>query len=137
MRLTSLFRVLAAAAGVLTSVVAAAQTPVGTGFSYQGLLRNLSGPADGTHDFQFLLFDAATAGAQAGPMICADNKAVDDGLFTMNLNFGAVFDGSARWLEIRVRADTTAGNCLVGSYSTHPELFGRPPEEGEHARFRK
>jgi hypothetical protein len=114
MRLVSLFRVFAGAAGVLTSIVAAAQTPVGAGFFYQGMLKDAAGPANGTYDLQFRLFDAATGGATVGSWICIDNKPVTGGLVTADLDFGSVFDGSALWLEIRVRGDATPANCFVG-----------------------
>jgi len=32
--------------------------PMGTAFSYQGRLEDSSSPANGTYDFEFLLFDA-------------------------------------------------------------------------------
>lgn len=113
MRSRLLFRVVAAASA-LGPLVAAAQTPVGYSFTYQGMLRTGAAPANGTYDFQFRLFDASSGGAAVGPWVCIDNKPVADGLIAADLVFGSVFDGSARWLEIGVRADATPGNCLLG-----------------------
>lgn len=109
MRLTSLFRVLAGAAGLLSSVIAAAQAPVGTAFTYQGRLLTGGAPANGTYDLQFRMYNDAAAGVQVGPVVCADNITVAGGLFTVSLDFGSQFDGSARWLEIRVAADSNPG----------------------------
>src|SRR6266436_2224876 len=80
----------------------------GTAFPYQGQLKNSGLPATGSFDLQFKLFDASTNGTQIGSTQCADNVAVSGGLFTVSIDFGAQFDGNARWLEVGVRADTTA-----------------------------
>jgi len=54
----------AAALCLLLSVASAWSQPVGTAFTYQGRLVDGAGPANGTYDLQFTLFDAVTAGAQ-------------------------------------------------------------------------
>ena len=48
---------------VIFSVGAFSQT---TEFTYQGQLQSSSAPASGNFDFEFLLFDALTGGAQLG-----------------------------------------------------------------------
>jgi hypothetical protein len=75
-----------------------------TEFTYQGNLKNAAVPANGNHDFEFLLFDALTGGNQLGSTIAANNVAVTDGIFSVNLDFGNQFSGANRFLEIRVRA---------------------------------
>jgi hypothetical protein len=77
--------------------------PVGTAFTYQGKLLDSGAPANGTYDFTFALYDALSGGAQVGGTITLDNVTVTDGLFTVQLDFGAVFDGTAFYLEIGVR----------------------------------
>jgi hypothetical protein len=76
----------------------------GTAFTYQGQLISGAGPATGSYDFRFAIYDAITAGNLiAGP---ETNSAtgVTNGLFTVDLDFGSgVFTGPARWLEIGVR----------------------------------
>lgn len=126
---SSFHRVLAAAAGVLSSVGAAAQTPAGTAFIYQGRLLNAGSPANGTYDLQCRLFDASAAGVQVGTQVCADNVTVAGGLFTVSLDFGAQFGDWARWLDIRVRPDPTAGNCAAGAYTqlTPRQAIGSAP----------
>ena len=59
--------------------------------------------ATGSYDFRFILYDAAVAGRQVGNVLMAENLAVVSGLFVANVDFGAVFDGSSRWIEIAVR----------------------------------
>jgi hypothetical protein len=84
----------------------AAQT---TAFTYQGQL-NAGGalPSGQTYYFTFTLYDALTAGNVVGTPI---NQAIligNGGLFTTDLDFGQIFDGSQYWLEIQV--GTSASN---------------------------
>lgn len=82
---------------------AAAQT---TQFTYQGKLTDNGNPATGQYDFQFKLFDTATVGtgAQQGSTLAAPNVQVTAGLFTVQLDFGAVvFSGAPPFLEIAVK----------------------------------
>lgn len=107
-----------ALAAPLLAVSALAQAPLGTTVTYQGRLDEAGAPASGSHDFSFRLFDADVGGTQAGATLCAENVNVVDGLFTVPLDFGSAFNGDARWLEVRVRADSTPGNCGSGAYTT-------------------
>jgi hypothetical protein len=99
----------------LTALVAIAATssgraaPVGTAFTYQGRLADGGSPASGTWDFQFTLHDAAAGGGQVGPVVTRDDVTVSGGVFTVALDFGAVFDGNARFLEIGVRDGAGGG----------------------------
>jgi hypothetical protein len=84
-----------------------------TVFTYQGKLGSAGQPSNGAHDFRFRLFDAETGGTQAGSQLTVSPVAVNDGVFTVQLDFGdAPFNSSPRWLEIDVRA---AGG---GAYTT-------------------
>lgn len=88
---------------LLTAVTAQAD-PVSTAFTYQGRL-NLSGtPVTGNVDLQFYLYDAETAGALVGGGLEYLAVAVENGVFTLLLDWGAAnFAGDGRWLEIHVR----------------------------------
>ncbi len=94
----------------LLVATATAQTPLGTAFTYQGRLNDAGSPASGTYDLRFVLYDSLVGGAPQGSPDCADNISVIDGLFTLDLDFGAQFTGQERFLEIEVRADTGL-NC--------------------------
>lgn len=112
-----LFRALALAGmlvGRLGESIASGQMPVGTAFTYQGLLRDGGSATSGTYDFQFRLYDAAGGSGQVGAGVCADNVSVSNGVFTAPLDFGAVFGSAARFLEIDVRADTGL-DCSMGA----------------------
>ncbi len=89
-----------------TAIPAMAQTPLGTAFVYQGELSQGGSASTGTFDIRFRLFDALSAGNQVGTTLCLDNVAVSNGRFTAPLDFGSVFAGDIRFLEIEVRADT-------------------------------
>ncbi|RME12849.1 MAG: hypothetical protein D6816_00510, partial [Bacteroidetes bacterium] len=82
---------------------------LGTSFTYQGRLTDGGSPANGTYDFQFDLYDAATGGSPVGSTSTQSDITVTDGLFTVTLDFGSVFDGTALWLKISVRPGSSTG----------------------------
>ncbi len=77
----------------------------GTAFTYQGQLRNNGSPANGSYDFQFMVFNSSASGTQQGPTLTTNATAVSNGLFTVTLDFGGVFPGANRWLDISVRTN--------------------------------
>jgi hypothetical protein len=83
----------------------------GTAFTYQGQLNSGGSPANGFYDFQFSLSNAPSGGSQVGGTVPALALGVTNGLFTTNLDFGAVFSGNRTWLAISVRSNGT------GSYT--------------------
>lgn len=88
---------------VLNGWTSAGASPVGSAFTYQGVLKDGGAPANGTYHLRFQLFDAPTGSAQVGPDVDAPTLVVTDGLFTADLNFGALaFSGEARWLQVQV-----------------------------------
>ena len=96
-------------AAVLAAAATSGAQPVGTSFTYQGRLTDAGNPANGTYDLQIVLFDAAAGGAQVGPTLTRDDVVVTNGLFTVALDFGAVFAGSKRWIELGVRPGASTG----------------------------
>lgn len=119
--------ILTTLAAILLAGAAQAQVPVGSAFTYQGRLTDGAGPADGPYDLSFHLWRHPTStdvlDHVAGP-ICVDNVNVVDGLFSVDLDFGAAsFNGEARWLSIGVRPDNTPGNC--GTATGHAGLSPR------------
>lgn len=81
---------------------AAAAQPVGTAFTYQGQLINGGTAQNGPCDFRFKLFTASSGGSQVGSTQTLSGVSVSNGLFTVAIDFGAVFVGQARWLETSV-----------------------------------
>jgi hypothetical protein len=77
--------------------------PLDGSFTYQGRLMEAGEPANGSFDFQFSLWQDASAGTQTGSTIAVDGLAVTDGLVQANLDFGVGFTSSRRWLEVAVR----------------------------------
>src|SRR5262245_29887673 len=75
-----------------------------TEFTYQGRLMTLGLPANGSHDFQFRLFDDLAGDTQVGPSIAMNAVSVNNGVFSVRLDFGNQFPGANRFLEIRVKA---------------------------------
>ncbi len=132
----SFFLLLALAAGLGSSrpthaqqstpqTVTDTQTSLGTAFTYQGRLTDNGAPANGTYDFQFALFNAPSSGSQVGNTLSKDDVLLNNGLFTVDLDFGNVFDGSALWLEIRVRPgnSTSAYTPLSPRQPLHPTPY--------------
>ena len=94
----------------------AAQT---TAFTYQGQLRENGAipPDTNTYDLQFRVIDDLNV--QQGPTLCFDNVALAGGLFTVSLDFGNVFTGAPRHLEIGVRPGGALADCSLnpGTYT--------------------
>jgi len=87
---------------------------LGSSFNYQGRLVLNSTPINGGADIRISLWDAASAGSQIGIDQTFLAYGVVEGLFSVELDFGAgAFAGDARWLEIEVRSPTG-----VGGYTT-------------------
>lgn len=78
---------------------------VSTAFTYQGELLDGDAPANGAYDFQFRLWDGpdTESASQIGNTETKNNVAVEAGRFTVSLDFGDVFDGEERYLQIAVR----------------------------------
>ena len=74
-----------------------------TTFTYQGRLSDGGTNANGVYDLQFALFDSA--GVQVGVTQTLEDVQVTNGVFTVQLDFGAAAfaTGATRMLEIAVR----------------------------------
>lgn len=82
---------------------------LGTGFTYQGKLTDGGVPANGMYDLEFKLYDALSGGSPVGSTVTQGDVTVTAGLFTVQLDFGNVFDGTALYLEIGVRPGVSTG----------------------------
>ncbi len=96
-----------------------------TAFTYQGQLKDGGVPANGNYDLSYSLWDDAAAGNIVAGPLDQPGSAVTNGLFTAELDFGAVFSGAPRWLELSVngtplsprQAMTSTPYCQTASYS--------------------
>ncbi len=95
-----------------TRLVTAA-APLGTAFTYQGRLNDGATPAQGSYDLRFVLYDALSGGAQVGNSLTNAATGVTNGYFTVTLDFGAVFNANARWLEIGVRTNGSGAFVIL------------------------
>ena len=78
----------------------------GTAFTYQGRLMDGGNPANGSYDLSFSLYTVSSDGAVAAGPITLPATGVTNGLFTVTLDFGPVFNaGSSYWLDISVRTN--------------------------------
>ncbi len=94
--------------------MATAQTVVDPGITYQGVLEDGGGPVNGLFDMEFRIFDSASSGSSLAPEVIVDDVQVSNGVFSAILDFGdAPFDGSALWLEIRLRRDGASGMNIL------------------------
>lgn len=99
----SIVLVLGTLGAALALCAPASAAPVGTAFSYQGQLLKSGSPYSGNADGVFRLYNDAAAGSQVGATITITSIAVTDGLFTVELDYGSVFTGTALWLDVQVR----------------------------------
>jgi hypothetical protein len=79
------------------------EAPMGKSFTYQGFITDGGSPANGSYDLAFSLYDNISAGSQVGSTVIKTSVAVTNGYFTVELDFGDVFDGTALWMEIEVQ----------------------------------
>ncbi len=116
-RLSHAVAALASIAAALLLVVEPADAQaVGREVIYQGKLDENGAAATGDYEFRFSLWNNATVGqgSQIGPVI-AENLLVEDGLFDVELDFGAdAFNGFQRFLQIEVRAAGETDYTLLG-----------------------
>lgn len=82
---------------------------LGTGFTYQGKLTDGGVPANGVYDLEFKLYDSLSAGSQRGTAVTQGDVIVNEGLFTVQLDFSDLFDGTPLYLEIGVRPGASGG----------------------------
>ena len=90
-----------------------------TSFTYQGRLDESGAQANGSYDFQFALFNSVSNGNLIAAPFSQSPVTVSNGVFTVGLDFGNVFNGSALWLEIGVRTN--------GSPESYTTLTPRQP----------
>src|SRR5271156_4243250 len=107
MKRNQLSALVAAALMSFPATQAIAADPQTTAFTYQGLLNASGTLATGTYQFTFTLYDSETgSNVIAGPL--TQSIMVVNGVFTTDLDFDLVFNGTQYWLDVKV--GTTTGN---------------------------
>ena len=78
----------------------------GTLFTYQGQLQNNGGPASGTYNLTFSLFNTSSGGSAVAGPVTTNGVIVTNGLFTVFIDFGSgVFTGTKCWLQMGVETN--------------------------------
>lgn len=94
---------------ICTSVYAQTST-----FTYQGRLTDANMAPNATYQMQFALYDAVTAGTQIGSTVENTAVAVNNGVFTVQLDYGSTaFTGAERYLEISVRRNSSESYVIL------------------------
>jgi len=128
---------------ILTSVrdsvhITVVPAEMGTAFTYQGRLLDANDVANGLYDFEFELYDAPSDGNQLGSTIDINDLDVIDGYFTVELDYGSVYDGNGVWLEIGVRAgeleDPNVYTTLSPRQRTTPTPYAIYAQEAAYAQ---
>lgn len=94
-----------------------------TAFTYQGRLNDARTPANGSYDVQFALFDSSTNGNLIAGPLTNSAVAVNNGLFSAAVDFGAAAFEGDRWLEISVR---TNGALNFTTLTTRQQITPAP-----------
>lgn len=93
-------------------------------FTYQGSLTDGGTPTNGNYDLQFSLWNSNAGGNQVGSTQTLNNVAVNDGIFSVSLDFGSnAFPGTARYLEIAARR---SGDAQFTTLTPRQEITSTP-----------
>lgn len=111
------------AAVLLVAAPATIAATMGTSFTYQGQLKHEGIPVTGNAHIEFRVWKTASGGSSIGT---SGPVSVDlvNGLFTTQVDFGAgIFDGDARWLEVRVEYPPGTWTSLSPRQSITPTPY--------------
>jgi|GEM_PF-1685257 len=82
-------------------------------FLFQGQLKVSGEPANGVFDLNFVLKDSTVGGSTIGTPFSADDVLVEDGLFSVEMDFFTPFTAEDHWIEILVRDGDSADPFTV------------------------
>src|ERR1039457_329006 len=77
----------------------------GTMFTYEGHLMDTGAPANGLYDIRAVLYASSSGGALISALYTNSAVTVSNGLFTITLDFGGLFNGTPYCLQIGVRTN--------------------------------
>ncbi|MFK7885164.1 MAG: hypothetical protein AB8F26_13385 [Phycisphaerales bacterium] len=95
-------RTVVAAAACAMSVLGATAAANDTGFTYQGSLSDAGSAVTGSVSVSVSLWDSETLGTQIGSTQALPAVTVTDGIFSIELDFGASAFNGDRWMEISI-----------------------------------
>ena len=101
----------------------------GTAFTYQGRLTAGTNAANGYFDFEFMLFNAATGGAQTGSTLTDNDIGVTNGVFTVLVDFGLSEKVVEKLLDAQVGTIERLGSMTPEQLE---EIQGIGPKMVEH-----
>lgn len=106
---------------------AQAATPLGSAFNYQGFVKNISVPYNGTYDFRFIVYDVPTAGARVSgtPILSIPGITVSNGYFSTALDFGQIFTSSSKRFYLNIELKKT-GTSTYTTITPRAELLPAP-----------
>ncbi len=84
-------------------------TPDGTSLTYQGRLFESGAPMTGQVDARFRVFDQPVGGTLVAGPVTRTGIDVNGGIFATDVDFGPIFVGAERWLQIDVRSSPGGG----------------------------
>lgn len=91
--------------GCLLSLLAGGDL-VAEPFAYQAYVEFQGRPLEGTRDLRFRMYATSSAGVPLTTALSFDDWPVQRGVVDVPLDFGPVFNGSPRWLEIEIDGST-------------------------------
>lgn len=124
--MSQIYRVVRCCAALLAMVVeariASAQP---TAITYQGVIEAQGERAAGPVDMRARLYNALAGGAQQGPQLAFNTVSLNDGTFTLAMDFGLspYVPNADRWLEIDVR---TVGEASFTTLAPRQALTAVP-----------
>jgi hypothetical protein len=110
--------------GLLLSTLCISASAQGTAFMYQGHLIETGNPANGLYDIRAGLYAASSGGALISALYTNSAVPVSNGLFTITMDFGDLFNGTPYWLQIGVR--TNGAGAAFAPLSPRQELTPTP-----------
>ncbi len=130
--------ILTAALLLATPGALAGEQPLSNAFTFQGLLLQNGAPVDGALAEMSFRLHLGEFGPPAGPPVVLQQVQVEDGIFTVELDFSATaFTSDTRWMEVAVngaaispRIPLTAAPYAIVGHGGVPGPIGPPGEPG-------
>lgn len=83
---------------------------LGTEFTFQGQIKQNGSGITGNADIRLTVYDDAVGGSQVVTPLTLTNVSVSNGIFTRTIDFGPIYEGFAKFVQIEVRFPAGSGN---------------------------